>query len=633
MTRSPASSRPAPGWDESMELLDRLPALSMEERAETIKLLLRNPSPAVRERALRVGATVLPQPTLVDYLRDQEDAVLRNAGLEILKLRGHRSLKVGVELLADQNPELVLQAVLLLDQIGDPRGLEPLRTRLSHPDANVVQAAIVAIGHLGDARAISDLLPFLEADVWLQMAAVQALGDLRSTKAVGPLSALLTDPMIGPLAAEALARIGGGRAFRTLASHWLRYHEQLDPETMLGLLAHVAEGLARPPRPWDELRTSLGERLRDPYAGVRVSAARCLLALGAGPEDAEALNCLAGAGLEGALLPSCLARRADLIGTLLERRGTQRHWGYLLAAAAPRQARIDELAAALESEFDVALVPPIAELLQKLRDPRLSGPLLDFYLRQPDSRAGLAPALRAHRRAIEEAIAARGNLGAEDQLVLFAHLGEPAAAVAKRILAMNDRQQAAVIPQLAGRGAVLRRLPWKRWLEEAPEVYADHAARVAAQAGLRELLPELRAALERRPSPELILALGGLGDRESVDLLLALLDSSEPGLRPLVVESLGRIGGPEARAGLRRMTSAEDPELQRHAYRALAGCAGDEDEELFRAAAGHRDWLVRLACADVLGRFSRAENLETLTRLAADPMQIVAQRALSFLDS
>ncbi len=43
--------------------------------------------------------------------------------------------------------------------------------------------------------------------------------------------------------------------------------------------------------------------------------------------------------------------------------------------------------------------------------------------------------------------------------------------------------------------------------------------------------------------------------------------------------------------------------------------------------------MVRLACVEVLGRFSRAENLESLTRLAADPMAIVAQRALSFLES
>jgi len=41
---------------------------------------------------------------------------------------------------------------------------------------------------------------------------------------------------------------------------------------------------------------------------------------------------------------------------------------------------------------------------------------------------------------------------------------------------------------------------------------------------------------------------------------------------------------------------------------------------------------VRLSCAEVLGRFSRPENMETLTRLAADPVAIVAQRAISSLE-
>ena len=47
-------------------------------------------------------------------------------------------------------------------------------------DPNVQQEAILAIGQLGDARSIPHLVPFLAADLWVQMAAVQALGDLRS---------------------------------------------------------------------------------------------------------------------------------------------------------------------------------------------------------------------------------------------------------------------------------------------------------------------------------------------------------------------------------------------------------------------------------------------------------------------
>ncbi len=634
MTTTPHRLPAAPDWEESMRLLDQLPGLGMGERAEAIQLLLRNPSPGVRERALRVGATVLTEEALVGYLRDQVDAVRRNAGLEMLKLRGSRSFGIAVDLLVEEEPELVLQAVLILDHIRDPRALEPLRATLHHPDGNVAQAAIVAIGHLGDARAIPDLLPFLEADVWLQMAAVQALGDLRSPQAAKPLTPLLTDLMIGPLAAEALARIGGGSAFRALAGHWLRYHEQLDPETMLGLLAHVAEGLPKPPRPWDELRASLADRLRDPYAEVRVSAARCLLALGAGPEDAEALNLLAGSARERAPLPTCLARRADLVKTLLERRGIQRYWGYLLAARHPRQVDFGELAAALANEEDGELVAPIAEVLERRRGPELAEPLLELYLRLPvEARAELAPALRAHRQALEAVLGERPDLRPQDRLVLGSRLGEPPAEVARRLADLEPELQVEAIAQLADSPEVLHRLPWQPWLQEAPEQYADVAARVAVQAGLRELLPALRAALVRQPNPDLILAAGELGDRDSVAPLLELIEHAEPGLRPLVVESLGRIGGPDARRALRRLTADEDPKLQRHAYRALAACAISEDDELYRAAAAHPDWLVRLACVEVLGRFARPENMATLTQLAADPVSIVAQRALSFLES
>ena len=633
---SPSEGRPGaatPGWDESMRLLERLPALSVNERAEALESLLRDSSPGVRERALRVGAAVLPEATLAGYLRDEADAVLRNSGLAILKLRGARSFSLAVDLLREKDTDLVLQAVLLLDHIRDPRGLEPLRGVLGHPDGNVAQAAIVAIGHLGDARTLPDLLPFLEADIWLRMAAVQALGDLRSAQAVRPLAGLLTDLMIGPLAAEALARIGGGRALRALAGHWLRHHEQLDPATMLGLLAHVAEGLARTPRPWEELRASLAERLRDPYAEVRVLAARCLLALGAGPEDAEALNRLAGAARDAVPLPSCLARRGDLITMLLERRGIQRHWGYLLAARHPHQIEVTELATAIEGEDDPRLLVPIAALLERLSDPRLAAPLLELYLRQPpEARSDLAPALDAHREALEQAAAARRDLPPQEALVLASRLGAPAAAIVQGIEALDERRRGEVIPQLVDRVDVLRRLPWQRWLARAPEIYADLAARVAVPADLRQLLPELRQALARRPNPELILSAGEFGDRDSVATLLAILEAGESGLRPLAVESLGRIGGPEARAALRALTASEEPELQRHAFRALATCATGEDEELFRAAAGHPDWLVRLSCTDVLGRFSRPENLEALTRLAADPIAIVCQRAVSYLE-
>ena len=99
-----------------------------------------------------------------------------------------------------------------------------------------------------------------------------------------------------------------------------------------------------------------------------------------------------------------------------------------------------------------------------------------------------------------------------------------------------------------------------------------------------------------------------------------------------MLESLGRVGGPRGAAGdpPRHPRRRVEPRI---GYRALSLCAIEEDDALFRRAVGHPDWYVRLACADVLGRFVRPENLAALSQLAADPVGIVSQRAVSFLEA
>lgn len=618
-----------------MALLDQLPALPNEQRVEAIERLIRNSSPVIRERALRTGAAVVSDERLEAYLREEADDVLRNAGLEMLKMRGARALGLAVRLLRDPDPDVVLQAVIALGHVRDLRALEPLRAALNHREANVVQTAIEAVGKLGDARAIPDLLPFLEADPWLQLATIQALGDLRSPAAVAPLARLLPDLMAGPLAAEALARIGGAKAFQALARHWLRFSHELDAETMIGLLAHVLEGLASTPRRPPELRGTLEPWLEGGDEPTRLAAARCLLVLGPGATDAVALTAVADGPADASVLPACLARRRDLIPQLLAQPGKARSWGFLLAGRFPKAAPIAGLAAAVRDEVPPAeLVASIAKAFQRIRHPSLADALLDLYLQAPsDYRGSLAPLMATHRAELRERLETREDLDDEVRLVLAAQLALPARDVAARIVALEPHEaRLRVLEQVSGQEAVVRLLPWERWLRERPEVYARLAARVAAELSLRELVPYLREQLAAVPSPDLVRAVGEMGDRESVPALLGLLQEGPVNLAPLVLESLGRVGGPEARQAIRRaiLDGRVEPRI---GYRALSLCAIEEDDALFRRAVGHPDWYVRLACADVLGRFVRPENLAALSQLAADPVGIVSQRAVSFLEA
>lgn len=626
-----------PSWDECVDILERLPSMPLDTRVEALERLVRNPSPGIREQALRLGAAFVPDSRVTEYLRDSADATLRNAGSEILRLRGGRSLPVVVGLLQDPDPDVVLQSVLILDRLRDPRALEALHGALGHPDPNVRQEAVVAVGRLGDARSIPHLLPLLDADFWVQMAAVQALGDLRAPEAVPHLERRLTDPLVGSVAAEALARVGGEDAFHALAACWPAGGVEIDDETMLGLLAHTLEGLPRP----DELgalpggfREALSARLHDRSAEARTAAARCLLALGPSPWDSQAIEVLA-ASRPVPARPASLARRRDLIGPLLVTPGEARVWGFQLAASFPEEVPGETF---LDAMRDAAehheLLPALLQALQKIRLPELGAALLDLYLRLPaGAREALAPALEIHGPEVRAGLGLRPEVEAPDRMVLSALLGQPVDEVAEAIRGLEPPLRPGVVSRLMRLEGLIPLLPWDDWLTEAPELYAALAAEAAVRCGFRELLPALRARAAVAPSAPLLRAFGDLGDREAVPLLVRCLRERED-LRQAALESLGRIGGPEARAALRETARGLGlaPEA-RAAYKALAACAGPEDGVVFRGAVDHPDWQVRLAAAEALARFSGHENVALLARLASDTVPAVAHRALAALDN
>lgn len=606
--------------------LARVSALPAAERAGLLARLLHSPTSDIREPALRIGAAVLTSDQLVAFLREAADDTLRNAAVEMLKARGRDAVPLAIELLGDRDADVALQAVLVLDHVRDPRALEPLRGMLAHANLNVVQAAIVAIGHIGTRAAVDDLVPFLCRDPWVQLAAVEALGDLRATEAIPALATLLEDPFLGALAADAIARIGGEHAFRLLAERWLQGGDADEPAVVR--LAHVADGLATPPsvpRLYDWLLPVLGSGAEAAHA-----AARCLLAMGPGGADAAALAELVRGWQEHATLPACLRRRHDLIAPLLTYADRRRGWGFRLAAMHPDHAPLEALTGAL-SNSSLDHMEAIAEALLAVGDERLGPRLVDFFARLPAStRSAWGPLLRRHRGAIQQALMRGGPIRGAIGDVLAIAIEEDPVRAAGAIERATPEVRAEALHYVSDRPDVLQRLPWLAWLTQDPDTHGAYAVAVAEIAGLRGILGRLRLLAQRKPHRELLRLLGRLQDHESLPLLESIARAGRPDLRPFALGAIGAIGGREACQILADVASRGSP-FARYAYRALADCCTHRELPLFRAAAGHEDWHVRMTAADALGRSDHPLDLTVLGKLAADPVAAVADRARAHL--
>ncbi len=262
----------------NFKLLDLLPTMTPDQQLEVFERVIKSSNPAVRPRALGLGAAILSNSRLLEYLRE-EDAVRRNAAVEILKLRRQRSLNLACYLLDDQDADVVLQAVLVLSHLRDRKAVEPLIRVLDCGDPNVVQEAIVALGRIGDSQAMPHVRPFLNGEPWLQAAAIEAMGRLGSAEVVPDLANLLPDPLLAPLATDSLAKIGGVDAVAALAEHWFENPEEWGSESNLQRLADMLEALTAPPPEIEKMEGQLKEQVADGDKELRVQAVRCLVAL------------------------------------------------------------------------------------------------------------------------------------------------------------------------------------------------------------------------------------------------------------------------------------------------------------------------------------------------------------------
>ncbi|MEM9553394.1 MAG: HEAT repeat domain-containing protein [Acidobacteriota bacterium] len=262
----------------NFKLLDMLPTMTPDEQLEVFEKVIQSSNPAVRPRALGLGAAILSNSRLLEYLR-QEDDVRRNAAVEILKLRRQRSLNLACYLLEDKDPDVVLQAVLILSHLHDRQSVEALVKVLEHEDPNVVQEALVALGKIGDVRALPAVKRFLRGEPWVQVAAIETIGRIGSPAVIPELVELLDEPLLAQLVTDALARIGGAQAVEALSLHWLSKPDELRSEVNLRRMAEMLESLTSAPPDIAGLEEALEEQVRCGDKELRIQAVRCLVAL------------------------------------------------------------------------------------------------------------------------------------------------------------------------------------------------------------------------------------------------------------------------------------------------------------------------------------------------------------------
>ena len=645
-------------------------------RDQAILAALKDEAPVVRDRAIRLATRYIEPQVLGELVADETNATLRNAAITALERQGPYAVPHLESMLARPEEDVVMFALQMLARIGEPSVVRTVAPLVRHSNQNIAQSAIEALGQLRSAQAVPTLLDLLHGDLWLQLAAIEALGEIGDPAAVLPLVALVPDSIVAEPAVAALQRIAAPESLEALIDRLVAVRERSLRD---GLLLAIGVVIDLHPNPGPVAIQYSGRLELDPsrdLLGYLEEILQWNPVLAVPDNEGESRD--GDSLLRAATALTVVAGLRSMYPPVLIRIATDESaaWAVTLFRRNPGELspalrqllRHDDLrvrrGALLAGSFQAEDLPLVLEHLEDA-DPLIRAaacralgvivnrdtvPLLVHRLREGGE---------AERAAAVDALA---EFPAESLNALEPCL-EPDApeevqAAALEVLGKRkmERFDAQKLERFEVRIVELARHP-------SPEVRGP-AIRAAAQLpGSRTEVALIRALADRHQPIQVealellvkrdhdktvstlaallgaddslryhvIRALGHLRASAAAPALESLYDRCGPHEQVEIVLALIRIAAPGVAQFLRTRLSESEPEIRRVAARGLATLADRTQLPLLLALAADSDWCIRDEAARGLGLLGLVECREPLLILARDVEAVVASTARAAL--
>ena len=170
-------------------LKEALPGLTAAQ-AEQILNRLNNELPTSKGEEITHAPQGDRVAKLIEALKDGDSGVRREAAEALQEIKDPRAVEPLIGALKDEDSDVRWAAAWALGEIKDPIAVPALSEALKDGNAGVQCAAALALGRIKDPRAVPQLIEALkDEDEYVRKAAAEALGEIGDRSAIKPLQA------------------------------------------------------------------------------------------------------------------------------------------------------------------------------------------------------------------------------------------------------------------------------------------------------------------------------------------------------------------------------------------------------------------------------------------------------------